>query len=45
MELIRRANPESGTVYIVDARPRLNAMANKMQGKGFENVRNYTNMQ
>jgi hypothetical protein len=45
MELIRKANHESENVYLIDTRPRINAMANKMQGKGFEDVRNYSNMQ
>ncbi|CAD5213377.1 unnamed protein product [Bursaphelenchus okinawaensis] len=46
MEQIRNANPTSSApVYVVDTRPRINAMANKMQGKGFEDARNYQNMQ
>ncbi|KAI6235443.1 Myotubularin-related and Zinc finger domain containing protein [Aphelenchoides besseyi] len=45
MESIRCANPTSQSLFIIDTRPRINAMANKMQGKGFEDMRNYTNMQ
>jgi len=44
MELIMNANPSSGPLYLIDTRPRMNAMINKVQGKGFENTRNYTNM-
>ncbi|CAD6193014.1 unnamed protein product [Caenorhabditis auriculariae] len=44
MELIGKANPNSETLYLVDTRPRVNAMVNKVQGKGFEDERNYSNM-
>lgn len=45
MDHIRRANPGLGTIFVIDTRPRINAMANKMQGKGFEDARYYDNMQ
>ncbi|CAB3402681.1 unnamed protein product [Caenorhabditis bovis] len=44
MELIGKANPNSESLYLVDTRPRVNAMVNKVQGKGFEDERNYSNM-
>uniref|UniRef100_A0A915BJL9 Phosphatidylinositol-3-phosphatase n=1 Tax=Parascaris univalens TaxID=6257 RepID=A0A915BJL9_PARUN len=44
MDLIAKTNPSCSTVFLVDTRPRVNAMVNKMQGKGFEDVRNYANM-
>uniref|UniRef100_F1KX88 phosphatidylinositol-3,5-bisphosphate 3-phosphatase n=1 Tax=Ascaris suum TaxID=6253 RepID=F1KX88_ASCSU len=44
MDLIAKTNPSCPTVFLVDTRPRVNAMVNKMQGKGFEDVRNYANM-
>ncbi|KAI1729151.1 myotubularin-like phosphatase domain-containing protein [Ditylenchus destructor] len=45
MELISEANPSNSPLYLVDTRPRVNAMVNKVQGKGFEDVRNYTKLQ
>ena len=45
MNLIVEANPNGKPLFLVDTRPRVNAMVNKVQGKGFEDVRNYTNMQ
>ncbi|KAI6176917.1 Myotubularin-related and Zinc finger domain containing protein [Aphelenchoides bicaudatus] len=45
MDHIRCANPNLGTVFVIDTRPKINAMANKMQGKGFEDTRYYNNMQ
>ena len=45
IELIMSANPSSSTLYLIDTRPRVNAMVNKVQGKGFEDSRNYTNIQ
>uniref|UniRef100_A0A1I7XJE2 phosphatidylinositol-3,5-bisphosphate 3-phosphatase n=1 Tax=Heterorhabditis bacteriophora TaxID=37862 RepID=A0A1I7XJE2_HETBA len=44
MELIGKANKNSETLYLVDTRPRVNAMVNKVQGKGFEDEKNYSNM-
>ena len=32
-------------MYVVDTRPKINAMANKAQGKGYENENNYANIQ
>uniref|UniRef100_A0AC34FWT3 Phosphatidylinositol-3-phosphatase n=1 Tax=Panagrolaimus sp. ES5 TaxID=591445 RepID=A0AC34FWT3_9BILA len=45
MNLIWETSGSKGPLYLVDTRPRVNAMVNKVQGKGFEDVRNYTNMQ
>lgn len=46
MNLILQTNSSSNSpLFLVDARPKVNAMVNKVQGKGFEDVRNYTNMQ
>uniref|UniRef100_A0AC34RJ12 Phosphatidylinositol-3-phosphatase n=1 Tax=Panagrolaimus sp. JU765 TaxID=591449 RepID=A0AC34RJ12_9BILA len=45
MNLIAEANPNDKPLFLIDTRPRVNAMVNKVQGKGFEDVRNYTNMQ
>ncbi|PIC40394.1 hypothetical protein B9Z55_011752 [Caenorhabditis nigoni] len=44
MELVGKANPNSENLFLVDTRPRVNAMVNKVQGKGFEDERNYSNM-
>ncbi|CAI5444629.1 unnamed protein product [Caenorhabditis angaria] len=44
MELIGKANTNSENLFLVDTRPRVNAMVNKVQGKGFEDERNYSNM-
>lgn len=45
MDHIRRAGQNLGTCFIIDTRPKVNAYANKMQGKGFEDIRYYNNMQ
>lgn len=45
MELIMNSNQTFSPLYLIDTRPRVNAMVNKVQGKGFEDTRNYTNMQ
>jgi myotubularin-related protein 6/7/8 len=45
MNLIWETSGSKGPLYLVDTRPRVNAMVNKVQGKGFEDVRNYSNMQ
>ena len=37
------ANPSRKPVIIVDTRPKLNANANKLKGKGFENMQGYLN--
>uniref|UniRef100_A0A914VYK7 phosphatidylinositol-3,5-bisphosphate 3-phosphatase n=1 Tax=Plectus sambesii TaxID=2011161 RepID=A0A914VYK7_9BILA len=44
MDHIAKANAHCGVLHLVDTRPRVNAMVNKVQGKGFEDERNYTNM-
>ncbi|KAG8589246.1 hypothetical protein GDO81_006315 [Engystomops pustulosus] len=44
LEIISRANPGSPFVYVVDTRPKLNAMANRAAGKGYENEDNYPNI-
>ncbi|XGW27822.1 hypothetical protein V3C99_007982 [Haemonchus contortus] len=43
MEMIGRANTNCDTLYLVDTRPMMNAMVNKVQGKGYEDERNYLN--
>uniref|UniRef100_A0A915CNR6 Phosphatidylinositol-3-phosphatase n=1 Tax=Ditylenchus dipsaci TaxID=166011 RepID=A0A915CNR6_9BILA len=45
MELIAVTNPSKNSLFLIDTRPRVNAMVNKVQGKGFEDIRNYTNIQ
>ncbi|XP_034257274.1 myotubularin-related protein 7 isoform X2 [Pantherophis guttatus] len=44
LQLIRKANPGSDFIYVVDTRPKLNAMANRAVGKGYENEDNYSNI-
>ncbi|KAM6149803.1 phosphatidylinositol-3-phosphate phosphatase MTMR7 [Erethizon dorsatum] len=44
LQAIRKANPESDFIYVVDTRPKLNAMANRAAGKGYENEDNYSNI-
>lgn len=44
LEAIQRANPNSPFMYVVDTRPKLNAMANRAAGKGYENEDNYSNI-
>ncbi|XP_044283209.1 myotubularin-related protein 8 isoform X2 [Varanus komodoensis] len=44
LQEIREANPGSPFMYVVDTRPKLNAMANRAAGKGYENVDNYDNI-
>ncbi|XP_015666239.1 myotubularin-related protein 8 [Protobothrops mucrosquamatus] len=41
LQAIREANAGSRFMYVVDTRPKLNAMANRAAGKGYENVDNY----
>ena len=45
MECILKTNLSSKFMYVVDTRPKINAMANKAQGKGYENENNYANIQ
>uniref|UniRef100_A0A6Q2YD01 Myotubularin phosphatase domain-containing protein n=1 Tax=Esox lucius TaxID=8010 RepID=A0A6Q2YD01_ESOLU len=44
LQAISRANPNSTFMYVVDTRPKLNAMANRAAGKGYENADNYSNI-
>ncbi|KAM7159810.1 phosphatidylinositol-3,5-bisphosphate 3-phosphatase MTMR8 isoform 2-T2 [Macrochelys suwanniensis] len=44
LQAIRQANPGSPFMYVVDTRPKLNAMANRAAGKGYENEDNYDNI-
>ncbi|KAJ8015140.1 hypothetical protein DPEC_G00023060 [Dallia pectoralis] len=44
LEAIVRSNPQSDFMYVVDTRPKLNAMANRAAGKGYENEDNYSNI-
>ncbi|KAK5900146.1 hypothetical protein CesoFtcFv8_009549 [Champsocephalus esox] len=44
LQALMRANPGSDYIYVVDTRPKLNAMANRAAGKGYENEDHYTNI-
>ncbi|XP_059168052.1 myotubularin-related protein 6-like [Physella acuta] len=44
LQAILRSNPKSEFMYVVDTRPKINAMVNKAQGKGYENENFYSNM-
>ncbi|XP_064482258.1 myotubularin-related protein 6-like isoform X1 [Ornithodoros turicata] len=44
LNCVLRANPASKFMYVVDTRPRINAMANKAAGKGYENENFYENI-
>ncbi|CAG5123118.1 unnamed protein product, partial [Candidula unifasciata] len=44
LQAILKANPKSNYMYVVDTRPKINAMVNKAQGKGYENENFYSNM-
>ncbi|KAH9494581.1 Myotubularin- protein 8 [Bulinus truncatus] len=44
LQAILKANPKSDFMYVVDTRPKINAMVNKAQGKGYENENFYSNM-
>ncbi|XP_055749476.1 myotubularin-related protein 7-like isoform X2 [Salvelinus fontinalis] len=44
LEAIMKSNPSSDYIYVVDTRPKLNAMANRAAGKGYENEDHYTNI-
>ncbi|XP_044045644.1 myotubularin-related protein 7-like isoform X2 [Siniperca chuatsi] len=41
---VMKSNPGSDYMYVVDTRPKLNAMANRAAGKGYENEDHYTNI-
>ncbi|CAF0845017.1 unnamed protein product [Brachionus calyciflorus] len=45
LQHILLTNENSKFMYVVDTRPKINAMANKAQGKGYENEANYKNIQ
>ncbi|KAJ6662289.1 hypothetical protein lerEdw1_012453 [Lerista edwardsae] len=44
LQAISKANPTNRYMYVVDTRPKLNAMANRAAGKGYENEDNYSNI-
>lgn len=44
LESISKANPVNHYMYVMDTRPKLNAMANRAAGKGYENEDNYSNI-
>ncbi|XP_055652877.1 myotubularin-related protein 7 isoform X3 [Falco peregrinus] len=44
LQAIRKANPGGDFIYVVDTRPKLNAIANRAAGKGYENEDNYSNI-
>ena len=44
LQEILRANPGSTFMYVVDTRPKINAMANRASGKGYESEDNYTDI-
>uniref|UniRef100_A0A4W3IIZ3 Myotubularin related protein 6 n=1 Tax=Callorhinchus milii TaxID=7868 RepID=A0A4W3IIZ3_CALMI len=44
LQAISKANPNSRFMYVMDTRPKLNAMANRAAGKGYENEDNYSNI-
>ncbi|VDP24753.1 unnamed protein product [Soboliphyme baturini] len=44
MHHVLKTNPRSGQLFIVDTRPKINAMANKAVGKGFEDENNYSDV-
>ncbi|XP_074841707.1 phosphatidylinositol-3,5-bisphosphate 3-phosphatase MTMR6 isoform X2 [Carettochelys insculpta] len=44
LHAISIANPAHRYMYVMDTRPKLNAMANRAAGKGYENEDNYANI-
>nr|XP_003225571.1 PREDICTED: myotubularin-related protein 6 [Anolis carolinensis] len=44
LQAISKTNPRNHYMYVVDTRPKLNAMANRAAGKGYENEDNYSNI-
>ncbi|KAH1185642.1 hypothetical protein KIL84_018391 [Mauremys mutica] len=44
LHAISIANPAHHYMYVMDTRPKLNAMANRAAGKGYENEDNYANI-
>lgn len=45
LEEIAKANPNSQKLVVMDARPKLNAIANKALGGGYEDEEHYNNME
>ncbi|KAM6939574.1 phosphatidylinositol-3-phosphate phosphatase MTMR7-like [Xenentodon cancila] len=44
LQTVMKSNPGSDFIYVVDTQPKLNAMANRAAGKGYENEDHYTNI-
>ncbi|KAM9320962.1 phosphatidylinositol-3,5-bisphosphate 3-phosphatase MTMR6 [Gastrophryne carolinensis] len=44
LQAVSKANPVCRSMYVMDTRPKLNAMANRAAGKGYENADNYSNI-
>ncbi|KAF7649309.1 hypothetical protein LDENG_00143530 [Lucifuga dentata] len=44
LQAVMKSNPGSDFIYVVDTRPKLNAMANRAAGKGYESEDHYTNI-
>ncbi|XP_027872759.1 myotubularin-related protein 7b isoform X2 [Xiphophorus couchianus] len=44
LQAVMKANPGSEFIYVVDTRPKLNAMANRAAGKGYESEDHYSNI-
>ncbi|KAM8842285.1 phosphatidylinositol-3-phosphate phosphatase MTMR7-like isoform 1-T1 [Synchiropus picturatus] len=44
LQSLMKSNPGSDYIYVVDTRPKLNAMANRAAGKGYENEDHYNNI-
>ncbi|XP_058041631.1 myotubularin-related protein 6 [Ahaetulla prasina] len=44
LQAISKANPNNHYMYVMDTRPKLNALANRAAGKGYENEDNYSNI-
>ncbi|KAL1114919.1 hypothetical protein AAG570_007743 [Ranatra chinensis] len=44
LNCVLRTNPNASYMYVVDTRPRINAMANRATGKGYENENFYENI-
>uniref|UniRef100_A0A1B6DT04 phosphatidylinositol-3,5-bisphosphate 3-phosphatase n=1 Tax=Clastoptera arizonana TaxID=38151 RepID=A0A1B6DT04_9HEMI len=44
LDYILQTNPNAGYMYVVDTRPRINAMANRAAGRGYESENFYDNI-
>ncbi|KAM3935268.1 phosphatidylinositol-3,5-bisphosphate 3-phosphatase MTMR6 [Leptodactylus fuscus] len=44
LQSVSKPSPECRSMYVMDTRPKLNAMANRAAGKGYENADNYSNI-